>query len=123
MPELCLALLRDARVELGPHLGYSCRMLLIEQLLQGPSVIIKEAFWGYASSRQHKLQVATRKIERVQGFHLVRVELLFVWINFGLLWRRQGEELEERAPLEHGADGGINSSPMLREFLLREDIS
>ena len=33
VPEFCLSLFRDARVELGPQLGYSCRMLIVQELL------------------------------------------------------------------------------------------
>ena len=35
----------------------------------------------------------------------------------------EGEELEEGAPLEHGTDRRIGSYAVLRELLLREDIS
>ena len=123
VPKFCLPFFSDARLELCFKLSQSSSMLIIEQLLQGTSVIIKEAFWGYASLVEHELQIAAREIEGVQGLHLVRVELLLIWINFGLLWWRQCEELEERAPLEHGAYRGIDPSPMLRELLLREDIA
>ena len=123
VPKFCLPFFSDARLELCFKLSQSSSMLIIEQLLQGPSVIIKEALWGYASLVKHKLQITTREIKSVQGLHLVRVELLFIWINFGLLWRRQCEELEERAPLEHRTDRGIHPSAVLREFLLREDVA
>ena len=123
VPKLCLPLLRDTRLELCFELSQSSSMLIIEQLLQRASVVIEEALGGYASFIKHELQVATREIEGVQGFHLVRVELLFVRINFGLLWGRQCEELEERAPLEHRTDRGVGSYSVLRELLLREDIS
>ena len=95
MPKFCLPFLKDARLELRTHLRDSCGMFIIEQLLQGSGVIIKKALGGYASLVKHKLQISTREIERIERFHLVRVELLFIWINFGLLWRRQCEELEE----------------------------
>ena len=63
-------------------------MLLIQQLLQSPRVVIEEALGSYASLIKHELQVAAREIEGVQRFHLVGVELLFVWIFFSFLrWR------------------------------------